>query len=50
VGRPILVGLAPEVGVVEVFRGPGWFCSLSFGSGVAGGSHLVSPDHWRACF
>ena len=30
VGRPILMKLAPEVGLIEIFQKPSWFCSLTF--------------------
>ena len=36
--------LAPEVGLVEIFQKPSWFCSLTFSSKVTEGSHLGSPD------
>ena len=44
-GRPILMKLALEVGLIEIFQKQGWFCSLSFSSKVTGGSHLGPPDH-----
>ena len=49
-GRPILMRLAPEVGLIEIFQKPSWFCSLTFSSKVTGGSHLGSPDHEESCF
>ena len=44
-GRLILMKLAPEVGLIEIFQDPSWFCSLTFSSKVTGGFHLESPDH-----
>ena len=35
-GRPILMKLVPEVGLIEIFQKPSWFCSLTFSSKVAG--------------
>ena len=49
-GRPILMKLAPEVGLIEIFQKPSWFCSLTFSSKVTGGFHLGSPDHEESCF
>ena len=49
-GRPIWMKLAPEVGLIEIFQKPGWFCSLTFSSKVTEGSHLGSPDHEESCF
>ena len=49
-GQPILMKLAPEVGLIEIFQKPTWFFFLSFGSKVTGGSHLGSPDHEESCF
>ena len=40
VGRPIFMKLAPEVGLIQIFQMPSWFCSLTFCSKVTGGSHL----------
>ena len=44
-GRPILMKLAPEVGLIEIFQKPSWFCSLTFSSkvkwgGAGGGSNF----------
>ena len=44
-GRSILMKLAPEVGLIEIFQKPSWFCSLTFSSKVTGGSHLGPPEH-----
>ena len=30
VGWPILMKLAREVGLIEIFQKPSWFCSLTF--------------------
>ena len=49
-GRPILMKLAPEVGLIEIFQKPSWFCSLAFRSKVTGGSHLGPPEHEKSCF
>ena len=49
-GRPILMKLAPEVGLIEIFQNPSWFCSLTVSSKVTGGSHLGPPDHEKSCF
>ena len=49
-GRPILMKLAPEVGLIEIFQKPSWFCSLTFSSKVTGGFHLEFPDHEESCF
>ena len=49
-GRPILMKLAPEVGLIEIFQNPRWFCPLIFSSKVTGGSHLKPPDHEKSCF
>ena len=49
-GRPILMKLAPEVGLVEIFQKRSWFCSLTFSSKVTGGSHLGPPDHEKPAF
>ena len=35
-GLPILMKLAPEVGLIEIFQKPSWFCSLTFFSKVTG--------------
>ena len=40
-GRAILMKLAPEVGLIETFQKPSWFCSLTFSSKVTGGSHFI---------
>ena len=50
VGRPILMKLGPEVGLIEIFQKPSWFCSLTFSSKVTGGSHLGPPEHEKFCF
>ena len=47
-GRPILMKLPPEVGLIEIFQKPNWFCSLTFSS--KGGSHLGPPEHEKSCF
>ena len=44
-GQPILMKLAPEVGLIQIFQMPSWFGSLTFSSKVTGGSHLGPPDH-----
>ena len=44
-GRPILMKLPPEVGLIEIFQKPNWFCSLTFSSKVTGGSHLGPPKN-----
>ena len=49
-GRPILMKLGPEVGFIEIFQKPSWFCSLTFRSKVTGGSHLGPPEHEKSCF
>ena len=49
-GRPILMKLAPEVGLIEIFQNPCWFCSLTFSLKVTGGSYLGPPDHEKSCF
>ena len=49
-GRPILMKLPPEVGLIEIFQKPNWFCSLTFSSKVTGGSHLWPPEHEKSCF
>ena len=49
-GRPILMKLAPEVGLIEIFHNPNWFSSLTFSSKVTGGSNLGPPDHEKSCF
>ena len=36
-GRPMLMKLAPEVGLIEIFQKPSCFCSLTFSSKVTGG-------------
>ena len=36
-GLPILMKLAPEVGLIELFKKPSWFCSLTFSSKVTAG-------------
>ena len=36
-GRPTLMKLAPEVGLIEIFQKPSWFCSLTFSSKVTAG-------------
>ena len=28
-GGPILMKLAPEVGLIEIFQNPSWYCSLT---------------------
>ena len=48
--RPILMELAPEVGLIEIFQKPSWFYSLTFSPKVTGGSHLGPPDHKKSCF
>ena len=49
-GWPILMKLAPEVGLIEIFQKPSWFCSLTSRSKVTGGSHLGPPEHEKSCF
>ena len=49
-GRPILVKLAPEFGVIEILQKLSWFCSRTFSSKVTGGSHLGPPGHEKSCF
>ena len=50
-GRPILMKLAPEVGLIEIdIPKAKLFCSLIFSSKVTGGSHLGPPDHEKSCF
>ena len=49
-GRPILMKLTTEVGLIEIFQKPSWFCSLTFCSKVTGGSHLRPPEHEKFCF
>ena len=49
-GRPILMKLAPEVGFIEIFHKPSWFCSLPFSSKVTGESHLGPPEHEKSGF
>ena len=36
-GRPILIKLAPEVGLIEIFQKPSWFCSLTLVQKLQGG-------------
>ena len=36
-GRPILVKLAPEVGRIEIFQKPSWFCFLLLVQKLQGG-------------
>ena len=36
-GRLILMKLTPEVGFIEIFQKPSWFCFLTFSSKVTGG-------------
>ena len=48
-GQPILMKLAPEVDLIEIFQNPCWFCSLTFSSKVTGGSHSGPPDHEKSC-
>ena len=45
-GRPILMKLPSEVGLIEIFQKPSWFYSLTFSSKVTGGP----PDHEKSCF
>ena len=33
----MLMKLAPDVGLIEIFQKPSWFCSLTFSSNVTGG-------------
>ena len=47
-GRPILMKLAQEVGLIKIFQNPSWFYSLTFSSKVTGGSHLGPPDHEKS--
>ena len=49
-GQPILMKLAPEVGLIEIFQKPSYFVLSFFGSKVTGGSHLGPPDHEQSCF
>ena len=49
-GWPILMKLPQEVGLIEIFQKPNWFCSLTFSSKVTGGSHLGPPEHEKSCF
>ena len=39
-GRPILMKPAPEVGRIEIFLKPSWFCSLTFSSKVTRGGPI----------
>ena len=48
--RPILTKLAPEVGLIEIFQKPNWFCSLTFSSKVTRGSHLGPTELEKSCF
>ena len=43
VSWPILMKLAPAVGLIEILQNPSWFSSLTFSSKVTGGSHLGPP-------
>ena len=36
-GRPILLKLAPESGLIELFQNPSLLCPLTFSSKVTGG-------------
>ena len=36
--RPILMKLAPDVGLIKIFQKPSCFCSLTFSLKVTGGS------------
>ena len=49
-GQPILMKLAPDFGLIEIFQKPNWFCSLTFSSKVTGGSQLGPPVHEKSCF
>ena len=49
-GRPILMKLPPEVGLIEIFQKPSWFCFLTFISKVTGGSHFGPPELEKSCF
>ena len=49
-GRLILTKLTPEVGLIEIFQKPSWFCSLTFSSKVTGGFHLGPPELEKSCF
>ena len=49
-GHPILMKLAPEVGLIEIFQKPGWFCCPTFSSKVTKGSLLGPPHHKKSCF
>ena len=49
-GRPILMKLALEVSLIEIFQKPSWFFSLTFSSKVTGESHLEPPEHEKSCF
>ena len=48
--RLILMKLAPEVGLIEIFQKPSWFCSLTFSSQVTAESHLGPPELEKSCF
>ena len=47
--RPILMKLAQEVGLIEIFQNPSWFCSSTFSSKVTGGSYLGPSDREKSC-
>ena len=48
--RTIVMKLAPEVSLIEIFQNPSWFFSLTVSLKVTGGSHLEPPDHEKSCF
>ena len=48
-GPPILMKLASEVGLIEIFQKPSWFCSLTFQK-LQDGSHIGPPEHEKSCF
>ena len=39
-GSPILMELAPEVGLIKIFQKLSWFCSLTFSSKVTRGGPI----------
>ena len=47
VGWTILMKLAPEIGLIEIFQKPSWFCSLTFSSEVTWGVPFRASGTWK---
>ena len=47
-GQPIWLKLGSEVGCDEIFRKPLCLTSLTFSSGVTGGSHFLPFEHQKS--